>query len=128
MSGMMANRGYLAEARFGTNVIPLRVSRQALWEGHLRLLRELYTADALYRRLMRFITDPELRRDYRRHVWKAFLRRPNPRVLRDYCFFAVMHFHHRSLVQQMIADTTALGAEGEAQKLRAPLTQVAAAK
>jgi radical SAM superfamily enzyme YgiQ (UPF0313 family) len=172
-SGMMANRGYLAEARFGTNVIPLRVSRQALWEGHLRLLRELYTTDAffsrldglyleskwlpaagrtryllshdrlrwlrlrlravgegfyLYRRLMRFITDPELRRQYRQHVWKAFLRRPNPRVLRDYCFFAVMHFHHHSLVRQLIADTAALGSEGEAEMARALLPPVVAAE
>jgi radical SAM superfamily enzyme YgiQ (UPF0313 family) len=156
----MANSGCPAETRFGTNVIPLRISRQALWDGHLRLLRELYAADAFfsrldglylegkwlpaagrtrylllhhrrrwlrlrlrafgeglyfYRQLMRFITDPVLRRQYRRHVWKTFLRRPNPRILRDYCFFAVMHFHHHSLIRQLTADTAALSSEGDAQ-------------
>jgi hypothetical protein len=82
----------------------------------------------LYRRLMRFITDPELRRQYRQHVWKAFLRRPNPRVLRDYCFFAVMHFHHHSLVRQLIADSAALGPECEAEMPRALAPPVAAAE
>jgi hypothetical protein len=183
----VANRGYPAETRFGTNVIPMRMSRQALWNGHLELLRDLYTADAffsrldglyleakwlpaagrtryllshdrrhwlrlrlrafgeglylywyllshdrrhwlrlrlrafgeglyLYWRLMRFITDPVLRQQYRRHIWRAFLRRPNPRVLRDYCFFAVMHFHHHSLIRQLTADTETLGAS-EAQAI-----------
>jgi hypothetical protein len=77
---------------------------------------------------MRFITDPELRRQYRQHVWKAFLRRPNPRILRDYCFFAVMHFHHHSLVRQLIADTAALGSECEAEMPRALLPPVVAAE
>jgi hypothetical protein len=95
----------------------LRLRLRAVGEG-------LY----LYRRLMRFITDPELRRQYRQHVWKAFLRRPNPRILRDYCFFAVMHFHHHSLVRQLIADTAALGSECEAEMPRALLPPVVAAE
>ena len=66
--------------------------------------------------------------EYRRHVWKAVLRRPNPRVLRDYCFFAVMHFHHHSLVRQLIADTAALGSKEKAQMPQAVPQPVAAAE
>jgi radical SAM superfamily enzyme YgiQ (UPF0313 family) len=165
----VANSGYPAETRFGTNVIPMRMSRQALWDGHLQLLRELYTADAffsrldglyleakwlpaagrtryllshdrrhwlrlrlrafgeglyLYRRLMRFITDSVLRQQYRHHIWRAFLRRPNPRVLRDYCFFAVMHFHHHSLIRRLTADTEAFASKGEALAIPRPIQVV----
>ena len=36
---------------FGTNVVPLRISREALYEGYTELMRELYALDAYFERL-----------------------------------------------------------------------------
>src|SRR5215472_13813608 len=36
---------------FGTNVVPLRIRREALYAGYTELMRELYAADAYFRRL-----------------------------------------------------------------------------
>jgi radical SAM superfamily enzyme YgiQ (UPF0313 family) len=36
---------------FGTNVVPLRIGREALYAGYTELMRELYTADAYFGRL-----------------------------------------------------------------------------
>jgi len=36
---------------FGTNVVPLRIGREALYVGYTELMRELYAADAYFRRL-----------------------------------------------------------------------------
>jgi hypothetical protein len=39
------------ESPFGTNVIPARIERQALREGYVRLMREVYETDAYFERL-----------------------------------------------------------------------------
>lgn len=58
---------------FGTNVIPRRMSREALHEGYVELMRELYTPDAFFGRLDALYLDARLdwgqaRRGYlRRH-------------------------------------------------------------
>jgi len=36
---------------FGTNVVPLRISREALYVGYTELMHELYTLDAYFGRL-----------------------------------------------------------------------------
>jgi len=43
---------------FGTNVVPLRISREALYAGYIELMRELYTADAYFGRLDELFLDP----------------------------------------------------------------------
>jgi len=36
---------------FGTNIVPLRISREALYDGYTELMRELYALDAYFDRL-----------------------------------------------------------------------------
>ena len=46
---------------FGTNVVPLRISREALYAGYIELMRELYEADAYFNRLDELYLDPNFR-------------------------------------------------------------------
>jgi radical SAM superfamily enzyme YgiQ (UPF0313 family) len=63
---------------FGTNVVPLRISREALYTGYTELMRELYTADAYFGRLDELFLDPRFRltqartRYLRRHPLRWF--------------------------------------------------------
>ena len=58
---------------FGTNVVPLRISREALYDGYTELMRELYSLDAYFERLDGLYLDGRLqltqarRRYLRRH-------------------------------------------------------------
>jgi radical SAM superfamily enzyme YgiQ (UPF0313 family) len=63
---------------FGTNVVPLRISREALYAGYTRLMRELYTADAYFARLDELFLGPRFQitqartRYLRRHPLRWF--------------------------------------------------------
>jgi radical SAM superfamily enzyme YgiQ (UPF0313 family) len=63
---------------FGTNVVPLRISREALYAGYTELMRELYAADAYFARLDELYLDPHFRltqprtRYLRRHPLRWF--------------------------------------------------------
>jgi len=65
---------------FGTNVVPLRISRETLYEGYTGLMRELYATEAYFERLDALYLDPRFRltqprtRYLRRHPlrWLAF--------------------------------------------------------
>jgi hypothetical protein len=46
---------------FGTNVVPLRISREALYAGYTELMRDLYAADAYFARLDELFLDPRFR-------------------------------------------------------------------
>src|SRR5205823_5510801 len=46
---------------FGTNVIPRRISREALYAGYCELMRELYTPDAYFGRLDDLFLDQRFR-------------------------------------------------------------------
>jgi radical SAM superfamily enzyme YgiQ (UPF0313 family) len=142
-SYLMSNWGSAA----ASNVVPLRISQQALREGYLKLLRDLYTPEAFFARmdavcldtkwlpssartsylrrrrqyrrwlrlrvgaaiqalyvfvqLMRCVPEAGLRREYRRRIWKALLRRPNPRLIRIYCICCAAHFHYDRLITQL---------------------------
>lgn len=142
-SFLMSNWGAAA----ASNVVPLRLTQEALRQGYLKLMRELYEPDAYFARLdavlldtkwlpaigrtrhmlanrrywpwlktrswaaveaayifvqlMRGVSDAGLRREYRRRVWRAILRRPNPRLVRIYCMLSAAHFHYTRLVQQL---------------------------
>jgi len=58
---------------FGTNVVPLRISREALYAGYTGLMRELYAADAYFARLDELFLDPRFRLTEPR---TRYLRRP----------------------------------------------------
>jgi radical SAM superfamily enzyme YgiQ (UPF0313 family) len=130
---------------FGTNVIPLRMTRADLQEGYLKVLKELYDPAAyferteelfldptwdvgsmrseywkkhpirrakmeglflaagtvLYRRLMKGVTDPELREEYRYRV-KRFLKvRKRPGLFLFYVFHLAMHFNAYTMTRNM---------------------------
>jgi radical SAM superfamily enzyme YgiQ (UPF0313 family) len=63
---------------FGTNVVPLRISREALYAGYTELMRELYEVDAYFARLDELYLDPSFRltqartRYLRRHPLRWF--------------------------------------------------------
>jgi radical SAM superfamily enzyme YgiQ (UPF0313 family) len=63
---------------FGTNVVPLRISREALYAGYTELMRELYAADAYFARLDELFLDRRFRltqartRYLRRHPLRRF--------------------------------------------------------
>jgi radical SAM superfamily enzyme YgiQ (UPF0313 family) len=63
---------------FGTNVVPLRINREALYAGYTELMRELYSADAYFSRLDELYLDPRFRltqprtRYLRRHPLRWF--------------------------------------------------------
>jgi len=88
---------------FGTNVVPLRISREGLYAGYTELMRELYAADAYFARLDALYLDARLRpakartRYLRRHPlrWLKF----NSRLL----FEAIAIF---VLLMRGIPDTT----------------------
>jgi radical SAM superfamily enzyme YgiQ (UPF0313 family) len=46
---------------FGTNVVPLRISRETLYAGYTELMRELYAAEAYFTRLDELFLDPRFR-------------------------------------------------------------------
>jgi radical SAM superfamily enzyme YgiQ (UPF0313 family) len=64
------------EPEFGTNVIPLRMTREELRDGYLRVMRDLYEPDAYFGRLEDLYIDQKLRwgggraRYWRRHPWQ----------------------------------------------------------
>jgi radical SAM superfamily enzyme YgiQ (UPF0313 family) len=87
MEGRLGNSGEMADwgTFVTTNVVPLRMSRERLCEGYLKLMRELYTVDAFFGRLDRMCLEtkwlpaPGRTRYLRRHrrrwlklrVWAA---------------------------------------------------------
>src|SRR5215472_14709854 len=46
---------------FGTNVKPLRISRETLYAGYTELMRDLYAADAYFARLDELYLDPDFK-------------------------------------------------------------------
>ncbi len=142
----LAGEGRLDTAdvsEFGTNVIPLQMSREDLREGYLRVLNELYDPRAyfkrtealflnpdfeigikkkkkwytprffgqelaysvkgigLFLRLMTRVRDAELRRDYRRSLWRFLKVHRRPGLVLFYLFHMTMHFHAHYLARNM---------------------------
>lgn len=133
-----------AEQRFGTNVIPARMSRETLRDGYIWLMEEIYRPEAyfarlagslgdgstpfapgrarywqrhqwarlkgqtlntvravaLYRRLMRWVQDPVLRRHYRREVRRQ-LSYGDPGRMFGFVIRCAMHYHHYTLSARM---------------------------
>jgi radical SAM superfamily enzyme YgiQ (UPF0313 family) len=135
------------EPDFGTNVIPLGMTRDDLRDGYVRLMQELYAPSAyferleqlflrdnfqfaqsrsaywrrhpwawlkcqskqliasavLYRRLMRAVPERSLREEYRRRIRRLLRRRREPATLFVYLIKCAMHYHHHTMVRQMLA-------------------------
>jgi radical SAM superfamily enzyme YgiQ (UPF0313 family) len=133
------------ESQFGTNIIPLRMSREELREGFLQLMRDLYEPNAYFERfeslylsgdftcgrprarywqrhpwtrfkaravelarcavlcwrLNRQITRPQLRREYRRRLWRLLKTSANPSVLFIFFLKCAIHYHHYLMAEQM---------------------------
>ena len=64
------------ESEFGTNVIPLKISREALRDGYIKVLNDLYEPEAFFGRLDALYIDSGLvmgraqERHWRRHPWR----------------------------------------------------------
>ena len=57
---------------FGTNVIPLKISREALRDGYIEVMNDLYTADAFFGRLDALMIDGKLNMGRgRSRYWKT---------------------------------------------------------
>jgi radical SAM superfamily enzyme YgiQ (UPF0313 family) len=132
-------------SEFGTNVIPLHMSRETLRDGYMRVMKDLYTPEAffdrvddlylkerapffaamhayhrrnpwrrandvvkdmcmavgLFARLMRRVSEPELRREYRRRLARMLRERPEARMIFLYVVKCAMHYHHFTMARQM---------------------------
>ncbi len=64
------------EPEFGTNVIPLKISREALLEGYVAVMDDLYAPDAFFERLDALFIDGKLDMGRgRQRYWKSHLGR-----------------------------------------------------
>ena len=138
------------EPEYGTNVIPLNMTREELREGYVSVMNDLYETEAyfervdhvfldmemgagrarfwkthpwphykaqslfaaqaigLFARLMRGIPDAELRRDYRRRIWKVAKRKRDPGLILFYIIKCAMHYHARTMARDMAGDPRAI--------------------
>ncbi|MEO6810010.1 MAG: B12-binding domain-containing radical SAM protein [Isosphaeraceae bacterium] len=137
---------------FGTNVIPLKMSREALRDGFIQVMNGLYEPEpyferldglfidkrldvgrgrsqwwkshpwarfkaetvwlvqsiALFLRLMQGVPEKDLRRAYRKHLWKFVKFRQNPGTVFLYVLHLSMHYHAYTLANQMTSGKTAI--------------------
>jgi radical SAM superfamily enzyme YgiQ (UPF0313 family) len=86
---------------FGAGVA--RYWRRYPWSWLTMQAKNLVGAVVLFTRLMRNIPDPELRREYRKRLWRLIKSRPDPNVAVLYLFKCIMHYHQYTLARQMAA-------------------------
>lgn len=133
-------------SEFGTNVIPAKMSREALRDGYMKTLQELtepkaffdrvdslyldrefkfdkarqaywkkhpgkwaaYQAKSLvrcgvlYRRLMKKVVEPELRREYRRRLSNLIHNRKETAALFVYILKCAIHYHYHHLASTLV--------------------------
>lgn len=75
--------------------------------ANMRLLSE---ASTIVVQLFRGIPDAALRREYRRHLWKALKRRRDPSLLQVYALKCALHFHAFMMAKQMLSFANAAAA------------------
>ena len=148
----LSDNGRLApeESEFGTNVMPLGMSREELRDGFVQLMQDLYEPNAYFERfeslyvagdftfgrprarywrrhpwarlkaravelarcaflcwrLIRHIPLPQLRREYRRRLWRLLKTRPDPSALFVFCLKCAVHYHHYRMAEQMAQGKT----------------------
>jgi radical SAM superfamily enzyme YgiQ (UPF0313 family) len=128
---------------YGTNVVPLLMSRGDLLEGYIRVLNRLYDPRAyfdrtdalwldpafeigvkkkrrwlaprwmpqeayflaraigLFARLMTRVREPDLKREYRRRLWRFLRVHRRPGLILNYVFHMSMHYHAHYLARRM---------------------------
>jgi radical SAM superfamily enzyme YgiQ (UPF0313 family) len=133
------------DLEFGTNVIPLRMSRGELRDGYVKVMQDVYEPEAyfgrledlyikgklawgkgvahywrrhpwswlkmqamnlvgsivLFCRLMRWVPEASLRKEYRKRVWRLLRARRDPNVLILYLIKCAMHYHQHTMTRQM---------------------------
>ncbi len=133
------------KSEFGTNVIPLQMSREELLDGYIRVLNELYDPQAyfartdalflrpdfeigiinkrpwwrislrwlwseaqcvveslgLFSRLITKIPETDLRREYRKRLWRFLKVHRRPGFVSFYLIHLVMHYHAWKMAKQM---------------------------
>jgi hypothetical protein len=136
---------------YGTNVIPLQMSRQTLRDGYVQVLKDLYEPEAyferlaalyrgkplffsamrdyylkyprrrriemfknllaaavLFARLMWYVPQASLRREYCRWLFLLLRERPHPHMLLLLAVKCAMHYHHYELASHMAFGQSAL--------------------
>lgn len=63
--------------------------------------KNLLVSVVLYSRLMRNIPEADLRREYRRRLWKLFWARPDPNLAILFIIKTAMHYHQYTMAKQM---------------------------
>ena len=58
----------------------------------------------MFLRLQTAVKERELRQAYRRFIYRALRKRPNPFVLQTYAIRSVMHYHYHRLLAGMAVD------------------------
>ena len=86
--------------------IPYASGRARYWRRHLwpRLKTQtvnLVRAAGLFVRLMWNVSDPALRREYRRRLWRFIKVRRDPGLLVIFLFKCALHYHHYTMAHQM---------------------------
>jgi radical SAM superfamily enzyme YgiQ (UPF0313 family) len=99
---------YFARLRDGLGhpSTPFAPARTRYWRAHpwrraTGQAVNLGRAAVLYRRLMRQVADPALRRRYRREVGDQLRRRRDPGHLLGYIIRCALHYHHYTLASQL---------------------------
>jgi hypothetical protein len=132
-------------------VIPLKIGREELREGYIRVMTELYEPEpyfkrlealylekgglvvgrgrsrywkrhpwkrlkaeslwlmqsiGLFLRLMNGVTEADLRREYRRRLWRFLKLRRNPAHLLFYVIHLAQHYHAYTMARQMSSGRT----------------------
>jgi radical SAM superfamily enzyme YgiQ (UPF0313 family) len=67
---------------------------------------EVLRSAVLYRRLMRMVPQPKLRREYQRRLWRLLKARPDPAVAFIYLIKCATHYHAYTLAQGMVLKQT----------------------
>jgi radical SAM superfamily enzyme YgiQ (UPF0313 family) len=85
------------ELEFGTNVIPLQMSRQELRDGYLKVMRDLYEPDSYFERLEELYLQKRISfnqgvvKYWRRHPWHWLKGQTRNAILAGGLFWRLMH-------------------------------------
>jgi hypothetical protein len=80
--------------------------RRNRWAWLKSQVRNLFTAVVLFRRLMLWVPDVKLRREYRRRIGRLLKVRRAPNVLIVYLLKCALHYHQHTMARQMdLGDT-----------------------
>jgi hypothetical protein len=85
-----------------------RIAGHAYWKTSKARAVELARCAVLCRRLNRQIPQPQLRREYRRRLWRLLRTSADPSVLFIFFLKCTVHYHHYQMAEQMSEGKTPL--------------------